>query len=120
LTYETRDIIIFVKKQKIPKRLQAILWSADIHSLDLDRNKNYIIHQILRFGTIADIKWLFTTYSKEEIYDVFLHQPSKNYARNNFYFVKNYILGLKKAHLDEDNYVTSIYGPVRPRATGSV
>lgn len=106
--------------KRIPKRLQAVLWSTDINQLDLQKNRGYIIHNILRFGTFADIKWLFKIYSSEKIKDIFLHHPSKNYAEVDYYFVKNYILGLKGRTLDKDAYVTSIHGPVRPRATTGI
>ena len=34
-------------KLKIPKSFQGILWSANIKNLDLERDKGYIIHQVL-------------------------------------------------------------------------
>lgn len=107
-------------KQKIPKRLQAVLWSSDIKDLNLERDKRYIIHQILRYGTLDDINWLFHAYSREKVRDVFLSYPSKNYGKESLNFIKNYILGLKGHQLNQDAYVTSIHGPVRPRAVGSL
>ena len=103
-------------KRKIPKRLQAVLWSCDIKDLDPERDKRYIIHQVLRYGTLNDINWLFHTYSREKVRNVFLKHPSKNYGKESLYFIKDYILGLKNQELDQDSYVTSIHGPVRPRA----
>ena len=103
---------------KIPKSLQWVLWSADVNHLDKEKDKYYIIHQILIYGGIEEIKWLFSNYSKKEIVDVFL-QPYKNYPKKIFYFVKNFILNLKNKKIDEDAYVTSIYGPIRRRTARS-
>ncbi|MBI5123337.1 hypothetical protein HZA75_05770 [Candidatus Roizmanbacteria bacterium] len=99
---------------KIPKRLQPVLWSTDVSKLDLQKDKYYIIHQILIYGRMEEINWLFKNYSKKEIIEIFL-QPYKNYPRFIFYFVKNYLLGCQDRQLNEDAYVTSISGPVKPR-----
>lgn len=109
-----------MKATKIPPHLQAILWSVDINHLSLKKHKGYIIHQILRYGTIKDIKWLFNTYGEKKVREAFLQYPSKNYFKKNFYFIKNYILGLENLHLNEDDYVTSIHGKIRQRAAGSL
>jgi len=103
---------------KIPKSLQWVLWSADVEKLDKEKDKYYIIHQILIYGGIEELRWLFANYSREEIINVFL-QPYKNYPKKIFYFVKNFILNLKNKKIDEDAYVTTIYGPIRPRAARS-
>lgn len=102
---------------KIPHKLQPVLWSTNVDLLDSEKDKEYIIHQLLIYGTFEDLKWLFDTYTKKELINVFIHNPYKNYPRNVFYFVKNYILDCENSDLDEDNYVTSIHGPVRPRAS---
>lgn len=99
---------------KLPKTLQSVLWSVNINQLDVERDKYYIIHQVFIYGDFTDLKWLFNTYSKKELIETFL-VPYKNYPRTVFYFVKNFILGLKNILLDEDDYVTSIHGPVRQR-----
>lgn len=104
-----------MKKIKIPQRLQAVLWSTDVKLLDIEKHKGYIIHQILRYGTLDDIKWLFRTYTKDKIRNFFFAHPSKNYAPQDFNFVKNYILGLKEKTINSDLYVTSIFGSVKPR-----
>ena len=107
------------KTIKIPKRLQAVLWSADISKLNIEKHKDYITHQVLIYGSFSDIRWLFKTYSKKEIANTFVNQPSKNYPREVFHFIKNHLLMLKDLNLNEDNYVTSILGPVRQRASRS-
>ena len=104
----------------VPKKLQPILWSTDIRLLDIQRDRVYIIHQVLLYGTFEELQWLFSTYPKEEIADVFINRPQKIYPRSMFYFVKNFILQLKDKKLSEGKYVTSISGKIIPRATRSV
>ena len=88
----------------IPKNLQGVLWSRDIAKLDLKKDKNYIIHNVLMYGTLPDISWLKTVYSKEEISREFVNEPRKLYTNPAFNFIKTYVLGVKK-ELEQANYV---------------
>lgn len=45
-----------MKKTKIPKRLQSVLWSVNIDGLDIKKNKSDIIHQVLIYGVLDDLK----------------------------------------------------------------
>jgi len=109
-----------MSRKVIPKKLQGVLWSVDIGRLDLERDKIYIINQVLIYGALDEIKWLFDTYSKEEVVRVFLTKPRKLYPKEVYYFIKNFVLSLKDKALDEQNYVTSISGPIRQRAARSI
>lgn len=88
-----------------PKRLQAVLWSANINNLDLEKDQTYIIHQIFSHGRIEDILWLFKTYSREKLNEVFTKHPYKDYRPARFNFIKNYILSIKNKTLDDQYYV---------------
>lgn len=110
----------FMKRKTIPKRLQAILWSADIKNLDLKRDRNYIIHQILQYGTLKDIKWLFDVYSKEKVRELFVTHPNRNYAKDDLYFISRFLLDPIHVPIDENDYVTSLFGPIRQRTAGSL
>jgi len=93
---------------QIPKHLQGILWSADIEKLDLIRDKQYIIHQILCYGRWEHLRWLFSIYPKSEIVSVFLDNPYKDYSFPRLNFVKNHLLNLKDHHVNEYHYVKNI------------
>jgi len=103
-----------------PKSLQSVLWSTSVDLLDIEKDKGYIIHQILVYGTMDELKWMFGVYGKESIKDIFVHHPTKMYTAKTYHFTKNFLLGLSKIDLDRENYVTSIFGPVRPRAAERV
>lgn len=92
---------------KLPKHLQSVLWSVNINNLDLNKDRYYIVHQILSFGILDDISWLTGTYSKKDIIDVFM-VSFKDYSRPRFYFVKDAILGLKTWRPNEKYYVKNI------------
>lgn len=102
-----------MKRKRISKRLQAILWSADIKDLDLQKHKGYIIHQIFSYGNLEDIKWVLANYPKKEIANTFKKVSYKDYRAARFFFVKDYILSLRNFHPDERLYVKNI-----PRAIG--
>lgn len=89
---------------KIPKSLQPILWSRDINSLDLNKNRAYIINQVLAYGTMEHIKWLFQNYSQREIKKIFIKKPIKIYSPSAFNWINTVLLENKKP-LDKTRYV---------------
>lgn len=94
---------------RIPKRLQGILWSSPISKLGLDKHKVYIIHQVLMYGDFKQIRWLFDTYTKEQIKKVFLTKPQKIYTKPALNYVNRFILGLDSNELPVDKYVNTLY-----------
>lgn len=53
----------------IPDFVAPFLWSYDVASLDLERDKKRIITNILNLGTRKATDWLFSVYQKEDIAD---------------------------------------------------
>lgn len=88
----------------IPINLQGILWSRDINKLDLEKDKNYIIHQILSSGTWDNVAWLFRTYSIETIRNSFEKYPEKDYTEQSYNFIRNILIETNK-DLDKKQYV---------------
>jgi len=101
LFVHTRD----VKCAFIPKNLQGILWSVNVNKLDIEKDKEYIIHQILMFGTLKEIRWLIHTYGLETVKKTFQKSPAKIYSPAAFHFIKNLLLGLRRKRLDASRYV---------------
>ena len=95
-----------------PKKLQHILWSVDVNHLDIEQDKNYIIHQILSYGMIEDFIWLFRTYSLKDVLKTFTNVPYKDYRPARFSLIKNYVLGLKSFPMDERFYVKNTPRPL--------
>lgn len=83
-----------------------LFWSADVESLDSQKHKQYIVHQVLQYGDIADFTWLRQLYSPEEIKSVFLTHPRKTYSARTFNFIKHFLLHID-TQLDEGKYVTA-------------
>lgn len=88
----------------IPKNLQGILWSRDIDKLDLEKDKDYIIHQILSTGSWNDVAWLFKTYSTDTLRNSFENTPEKDYSEQSYNFAKNILLEIPN-DLDKKRYV---------------
>jgi hypothetical protein len=99
---------IETKKTVLPENLKGIMWSKNIDDVDLEEDKIYIIHQVLSFGDIEEIRWLFKNYTLDEIKMVFINIPKRIYTRPVFLFVKEYILKINTG-LDEKNYVKSFF-----------
>lgn len=90
--------------QAVPQRLQSLFWSAHIKQLDIDRDKPYIIHQVLSHGNLEDIRWLLNTYTKQTVLDVFRHTPYKAYEAARYHFIVRTIL-----QRDQNEFLTSNY-----------
>lgn len=104
---------IHYMKTKIPKKLQGILWSAAIQDLDLEKNKGYIINQILSLGVLEELRWLFRTYPLSIIKKTFLEKPAKIYTFSSFNFCKNILLRLGKIDLPPNRYVKTLPRDIR-------
>src|SRR3989338_8947595 len=94
--------------KKIPARMQGILWSADVKKLDLKRDRVYIIHQVLVYGRMEQLQWLYSTYPREEIAETFIANPYKDYRNARFHFVKDTLLQLEDHKVNEKFYVKNI------------
>lgn len=97
----------------IPQSLQPVLWNVDVSNLDIEKDKAYIVHQLLAYGDIDEIKWALSTYSRDELKRTFCEKPYKDYRPSRFYFITNYVLGLDSESIDSSHYVKNT-----PRHTG--
>lgn len=97
---------------KLPKWLQPTLWSVAINQLDIEKDKIYIINQILAYGGIRELKWLFANYPPKTIREVFLYHPIKTYRAPTFNFTK-LLLNLDKVDLPKGKYVVNLPRTIR-------
>jgi hypothetical protein len=51
----------------IPQTLSPFFQEYDLGKLNPQKDSHTIIERVLQFGNRAEIRWLFGTYSKEEI-----------------------------------------------------
>jgi hypothetical protein len=91
----------------LPANLQGVFWSRKVSSLDLQKDKVYIIHQVLMYGSLDQIKWLKSVYPDIEIKNVFVRYPQRIYTAPAFNFVKNYILSIPDS-LPKEKYVKTL------------
>jgi hypothetical protein len=84
------------------------LWSVKIEHLDPNKDKIYIINQILAFGGMEELAWLFNQYSLREIRNVFINHSIKTYRKASFNFVKNILLEIKRP-LKSKKYVAASF-----------
>jgi hypothetical protein len=93
-----------IKSIKFPSDFQALLWSKNINKIDFQKDRIYVIHQILAYGDMKDIHILFKIYPESLITEIFLNYPLKIYTKPVFRFVKSFILNIKD-NLAEEKYV---------------
>ncbi len=74
----------------LPLTKKSLFWDTDPNSIDIIKNKRYIIERILRFGDMDDYNWMRNTYSTKNIKNVILEERSDldpksiNFWCNNF------------------------------------
>lgn len=59
--------------QTIPSSLAPFFQEYDLTQLEPKRDAATIIERTLRYGTRAELRWLFSTYSRDEIADWVQH-----------------------------------------------
>lgn len=107
-------------KKKVPQFLQPVIWSVKIAELDIQKDKILIINQVLAFGGLKELKWLFKTYSSRTIKKVFLEHPIKTYRPAAFNFVKEILLNLEKKALVKEKYVINTPRLIRQKEKSSL
>lgn len=98
-----------LEMKKIPSAFQPFLWSKNVGKMDRDRDKIYIVHQILSYGDLKELRQLFRIYDRKEVVEVFTKYPKRIYQPSVFYFVKNFILEPKNRRLKEEDYVKALF-----------
>lgn len=73
----------------VPKFLQPFVASYNVNDLDIKRDKDLLITQVLNKGNDEAVKWLFATYSLPEI-KRFVRNPTRGmwYRRSLNYWAK--------------------------------
>jgi len=94
--------------KKLPARLQPLLWSKSIKKIDIEKDRVYIIHQVLAYGSLEDIGMLFKIYPGDEVKNIFLNYPKNTYTRPVFLFIKNFLLKINE-ELVEEKYVKNLF-----------
>ncbi len=96
-----------VKKTKFPMGLQAVLWSLNVSSLDMTRDRGYIIHQVLAYGSAAHIRWLLKTYPGTTIRAEVKNHPHRIYSKPAFNFLQQILF--PTLTLNRNRYVKTIF-----------
>lgn len=94
--------------KRLPRSWRGLLWSVPLNRLDIRRDRAAIIHHVLAFGTLQDIRALRHLYSSADIRHVFARSPLGVYSPAAFSFVKNILLGLRRARLDVTRYTKRV------------
>lgn len=95
----------YMKSVRIPASFQGTLWSANVKNLNAERDKNYIVHHILMYGTLEQIRWLIRAYGADVVKKIFLEHPQKIYTPSAFHFAKMIILEMRRARVNPSRYV---------------
>ena len=70
----------------LPQSVRASLWSYDPDKMDLARDKERIILQVLNHGTDEAVRWLFDTYSRSDITATVQHSDQSEWGKKSLNF----------------------------------
>ena len=73
----------------VPQSLKPILWDVDLASLDVKKDKDFIIKRVTDKGRWDDVVWLKTQYVIDDIIDVV--KKSKNISKKTKNFWLTYV-----------------------------
>jgi hypothetical protein len=93
------------------KKLKHLFWFADLNKLDFKKNRNLVVHQVLAYGTMDDIRLLFGIYPKSEIKKEFL-DPKKGKGLYNpaIFELCKLLVGIEETdYLDRKKYIKKVY-----------
>lgn len=96
-----------------PISLQGTLWSASVHAMDMEKDRDYIIHQTFAHGSLEDMLFILRTYPRDTVQRVFTTVPYKDYRAPRFYFIKNFLLNLRTVPMNNRRYVKNIPRDIR-------
>jgi len=82
-----------------------LFWFLSDKDLDWQKDRNFIIHQVLSYGTMDQVKELFTLYGRETIKKEFQKPRPGLYYPNVLEFFR-YIFKIN--HLEKDKYLKNI------------
>lgn len=68
------------------QNVKATLWSYDTNKLDLDKDKQVIIRQVLNWGDEKAVKWLFKYYDRKIIKQIAQSIPLGNWDKKSLNF----------------------------------
>ena len=68
----------------VPSQFQPLLPSSDVQDLDVVRDKNYIIQNLIKNSTMEGWKWMLNSYTNADISDVI--RTSKILTARDIYF----------------------------------
>lgn len=60
-----------------PLTKKSLFWDTDTNTIDMVKNKRYVIERILKFGSLTDYSWLKSIYSADEIKKVITRDRSE-------------------------------------------
>ena len=78
-------------------------------NLDITNDKQLITHRILSYGDLNDIRSLFKLYGLKDLQQIFLTKPMNLYTKPGLNFVKDVILNMEKAVINESKYVKTLH-----------
>ena len=71
---------------KIPTEFKKYFWDVEFDKLDFKKQKNFILDRLLNYGTFDAFKWIFNTFTNDEVKRLIRNQGKHSLSRNSYLF----------------------------------
>ncbi|MEG1008632.1 MAG: hypothetical protein RSE41_08545 [Clostridia bacterium] len=78
------------------EKLRPFFWDIKFDTLDLNKNKQFIIARLMSFGNDECVKWMYKYYTEEDI--ISCAKNSRQFTKQAAYFLKN-VYNLKEEEM---------------------
>jgi hypothetical protein len=95
------------EKNKAPSFLQRVLWSYNLSAIDLEKDKELVIQQVLNYGGWKEVRWLFRNYPENDI-KIVVARPDRGIW---FRPVLTFWTTIYNIKLDKETFENAIYEP---------
>ena len=74
----------------LPSFLKGCLWSYDLDALDVQKDFKRIATNILIYGNVKQVNWLFDNFSKKQIHSILTDPLKGDWDKKSLNFWSNY------------------------------
>ena len=62
-------MLLCLMQNDIPQTVKDLLWDVNPETISLKDNFRFIIERVLEYGDLAEIKWMESTFTRNQIID---------------------------------------------------
>ena len=61
---------MLTSQTNLPQELRPLFWSYKFNDLDMSKDRNLVITQVINYGSLAEWRWMVSAYGKDSVREV--------------------------------------------------